>query len=130
MYRAVMHAIEVKVTPRYVPEESAPENGRYVWAYTVEIVNMGPETVQLRHRYWHITDATGAVQEVRGEGVVGKQPVLPPGESFSYTSACPLSTPGGIMKGHYDMISETGRRFTIEIPAFSLDLPQQARVLH
>ena len=92
MYRAVTRQIQVTVAPAYIEEQSAPEKGRYFWSYAVEIVNLGQETVTLRSRYWHIRDAKGAVQEVRGEGVVGKQPVLGPGERFEYTSGCPLET--------------------------------------
>ena len=90
MYEAVTHGIRVRVTPQYLEEESAPDEGRYVWAYTIDIVNEGSETVQLRTRHWRITDATGRTEEVRGPGVVGQTPVLEPGASFRYTSGCPL----------------------------------------
>jgi ApaG protein len=130
MYRAVTNQIQVTVTPAFMEDQSSPDAGRYFWSYTVEIVNLGKDTVQLRSRYWHIRDEQGRVQEVRGEGVVGKQPKLPPGESFSYTSGCPLSTPQGIMSGHYVMQSSAGESFTVAIPAFSLDSPHVARVVH
>jgi len=123
MYKAVTRNIRVSVTPQFLEDESRPEMNRYFWAYTVVIENDGPETVQLRSRYWHITDARGHIQEVRGTGVVGEQPVLEPGKSFSYTSGCPLEQPSGIMFGKYHMISENGETFAIDIPAFSLDSP-------
>jgi ApaG protein len=121
MYRAVTHAIEVTVTPRFMPERSSPDNGYYFWAYTIAITNRGTETVQLKTRHWKITDAHGRLQEVRGAGVVGEQPVLRPGETFEYTSGVPLPTPSGFMRGTYGMVTMAGRSFDIEIPAFSLD---------
>jgi ApaG protein len=130
MYKAVTHGISVTVTPRYVAEESSPSDNRYFFAYAVEIINLSIERVQLRSRYWKIIDGRGNVQEVRGAGVVGKQPVLDPGESFSYTSGCPLSTPDGTMEGGYGMVTAAGDAFDVEIPAFSLDIPRATRVLH
>jgi len=130
MYKALTRGISVTVTPRYMPEESSPEEGRYFFAYSVEIINTGLERVQLRARYWRITDETGRVQEVRGTGVVGEEPVLGPGESFSYTSGCPLTTPSGTMQGSYVMETASGEIFNAEIPAFSLDIPRAKRVLH
>jgi ApaG protein len=130
MYKAVTRGISVTVTPRYMPEESSPESSRYFFAYSVEIINTGLERVQLRARHWHITDAQGRVQEVRGAGVVGEEPVLGPGESFSYTSGCPLTTPSGTMQGSYLMETAGGETFHAEIPAFSLDSSTTKRVLH
>jgi ApaG protein len=130
MYNAVTRGISVRVTPRFVPEESSPEDSRYFFAYAVEIINLGHERVQLRSRYWKIIDGRGEVQEVRGAGVVGKQPVLGPGESFSYTSGCPLPTPDGTMQGRYTMVTASGETFEAEIPAFSLDSPNVRRVVH
>jgi ApaG protein len=130
MYQAVTRGISVTVTPRYMPEESSPEQSHYFFAYSVEIINTGLERVQLRARHWQITDEHGQVQEVRGAGVVGEQPVLGPGESFSYTSGCPLPTPSGTMQGTYLMETATGETFDAEIPAFSLDIPRTKRVLH
>lgn len=121
MYRATTRNIEVTVTPRFMSDRSAPEKGQFFWAYTIEISNNGGETVQLKTRYWHITDAFGRVQEVRGAGVVGEEPVIPPGESFEYTSGVPLQTPSGIMAGRYGMVTGDGETFDIDIPAFSLD---------
>jgi ApaG protein len=103
MYSATTHSIAITVEPYYLDDESEPGNHRYVWAYKVTIENLGNETVQIKSRYWRITDASGRVQEVRGEGVVGEQPVLAPGERFEYTSGTPLTTPSGIMMGRYYM---------------------------
>jgi ApaG protein len=130
MYQAVTRGISVTVSPRYMPEESSPDQGRYFFAYSVEIINLGLERVQLRSRYWKIIDGRGQVQEVRGAGVVGKQPVLGPGESFNYTSGCPLTTPDGTMEGTYSMEASSGETFEVEIPAFSLDGPRANRVVH
>lgn len=123
MYRAVTRNIAVQVEPFYLEERSEPDQNRYVWGYRVTIENNSDEFVQLLSRYWHITDATGRVEEVRGPGVVGDQPELNPGDSYQYTSGCPLSTPSGIMTGRYTMRNEAGELFDIAIPAFSLDLP-------
>ena len=130
MYRAVTRNIQVSVEPVYLEDESDPEHHRYFWAYTVEITNLGAETVQLRTRHWRITDATGSVQEVFGPGVVGEEPVIEPDESYEYTSGCPLKTPGGIMAGHYQMENDDGEKFDVEIPAFSLDVPDAPRVIN
>lgn len=126
MYSQTTDSIRVTVQPHYLDEQSSPTENHYVWAYQVEIANLGAATVQLLNRYWNITDASGRVQEVRGPGVVGEQPVLPPGGSFQYTSGCPLSTPSGMMVGHYEMSDQQGRTFEVAIPAFSLDSPHQA----
>ena len=126
MYSQVTRDIRIIVRPIYLEEQSAPEESHYVWAYQVRIENQGQETVQLLNRYWHITDAAGHVQEVRGPGVVGEQPVLKPGEKFEYTSGTPLKTPSGIMAGSYEMTTEQGSRFEVAIPAFSLDRPGEA----
>jgi ApaG protein len=130
MYRAVTRDVQVTVTPRYLADKSSPEHDRYFWAYTIEIRNLGKVTVQLKTRHWKITDGQGHVQEVRGPGVVGEQPVLKPGERFEYTSGVPLNTPTGLMAGTYQMVAENGERFDAEVPAFSLDSPHVARVLH
>ena len=130
MYRAITRGIQVTVTPRFLADRSSAEDNRYFWAYTIEIVNGGSITVQLKTRHWKITDGRGQIQEVRGPGVVGEQPVLKPGERFEYTSGVPLSTPTGLMAGSYQMVAENGERFDIEVPAFSLDSPHAPRVLH
>lgn len=120
---ACTRGIRVKVQSQYVPERSSPESNQWFYAYTVQILNEGPETVKLLGRHWIITDANGQVQEVRGEGVVGEQPVLAPGESFQYTSACPLNTSFGTMHGTYQMIMQNGGDFEVEIAPFSLTQP-------
>ena len=130
MYRAITRQIEVTVEPNFMPERSATDRGQYFWSYTIVITNTGAETVQLRTRHWIITDATGHKQEVRGEGVVGEQPVLAPGERFEYTSGVPLPTSSGFMTGRYQMVSESGEKFEIEVPAFSLDSPDTLRGLN
>jgi ApaG protein len=130
MYSATTRQIQITVTPKFLSDESAPEKAHFVWAYSIDIENQGGSTVQLLSRYWRITDATGRVQEVEGPGVVGEQPVLPPGESFSYTSGVPLTTPSGFMTGHYVMEIEGGERFDVEVPAFSLDRSDEQRVVH
>jgi ApaG protein len=130
MYRATTRDIQVTVEPSYVEAESSADDGRYFWAYAIEISNLGDEVVQLRSRHWRITDANGRTEEVKGPGVVGKQPVLKPGESFSYTSGCPLSTNSGIMVGTYQMQNQQGETFTIAIPAFSLDTPDAPKVMN
>lgn len=130
MYRAVTRDIEVTVTPKFLADRSAPDKGQFFWAYTIEIANNGRETVQLKTRYWHITDALGRVQEVRGAGVVGEEPVIQPGESFEYTSGVPLQTPSGFMTGRYGMVTGDGERFDIEIPTFSLDSIHAPRTIN
>jgi ApaG protein len=130
LYRAVTRQIEVNVIPRFLPERSSPENGYYFWAYTITLTNLGGETVQLKTRHWRITDGQGRLQEVRGAGVVGEEPVLKPGQNFEYTSGVPLPTASGFMTGTYGMISAAGEAFDIEIPAFSLDLPQRRRTIN
>jgi ApaG protein len=129
-YRAVTRQIEVKVAPKFLPDRSSPENGYFFWAYTITLSNKSPETVQLKTRHWRITDAQGRLQEVRGAGVVGEEPVLKPGENYEYTSGVPLPTPSGFMVGSYGMVTETGEAFDIEIPAFSLDMPQGERTIN
>ena len=125
MYSETTRSISVTVQPFYLEDQSAPADGRYVWAYHVRIENRGDETVQLRRRHWKITDGRGQVQEVRGPGVVGEQPVLGPGQSFEYTSGTPLPTPSGIMVGSYEIETPAGESFSVRIPAFSLDSPHQ-----
>ena len=130
MYTATTHAIQVTGNPQYLPDQSDPAKAQFVWAYQVRIENKGDVAVQLQSRHWKITDGLGRRQEVKGPGVVGKTPMLRPGEVFEYTSGTPLSTPSGIMGGTYQMVSETGERFDIEIPTFSLDMPAPERRLN
>lgn len=129
-YLAVTRNIAVSVEPTYLDANSSPASSQYVWAYRVTIENRGRETVQLKSRHWMITNARGEFTEVKGPGVVGKQPVLKPGESFEYTSGAPLNTASGMMGGAYQMESENGERFDIEIPTFSLDSPGRDRLLN
>jgi ApaG protein len=130
MYEAVTRGIRVRVAPQYLEDESSPGEGRFFWAYTIDIANEGSETVQLRSRHWRITDAEGRTEEVRGPGVVGETPILRPGGAFRYTSGCPLGTPSGIMVGTYQMTTEAGELFNVAIPAFSLDSPHARRSLN
>ncbi len=130
MYKAVTRAIEVNVEPSFMPDRSSAEKHYFFWAYRIVIVNRGTETVQLKTRHWIITDASGREQVVRGEGVVGVQPTLSPGETFEYTSGVPLPTSSGFMTGRYQMVTDRGERFEIDIPAFSLDSPGVVRTLN
>jgi ApaG protein len=130
MYRAVTRGIQITVKPRFIEDESSPMQGRFFWAYTVEIANLGGETVQLTMRHWQITDGEGRQQEVRGPGVVGEEPIIEPGHSFTYTSGCPLATPDGMMTGTYTMETQQGETFEVEIPLFPLDSPYVNRVVH
>ena len=130
MYSTTTREILVAVEPIYLPDESSPENSHYMWAYRVHIENHGREVVQLVSRHWKITDARGQIVEVRGEGVVGKQPVLKPGESYEYVSGTPLSTPFGVMGGEYQMTTAEGEPFEVEIPTFSLHSPFAKAVLN
>ena len=130
MYTATTRDITVRVEPKFLDEQSDPATDQYFWLYSITIENGGAETVQLLNRHWIITNALGHVEEVQGPGVVGEQPVLGPGDSFQYTSGCPLKTPSGLMVGTYEMIGPDEAHFDIEIPAFSLDSPHQARRLN
>ncbi len=121
------YLVEVHPVPQFIPDQSDADNDRYVFAYTITIKNIGSVPAQLVSRHWIITDANSAVQEVRGLGVVGHQPLLKPGESFEYTSGCALTTPVGTMKGTYQMVAEDGTQFAATIPEFTLAIP---RVLH
>jgi len=120
---AVTHNVRVEVQSRYAPEHSQPAQGEWFFHYTIRISNQGEEVVQLLTRHWIISDALGQTQEVRGEGVVGEQPVLHPGESFQYTSGCPLKTSTGVMRGTYQMVTGDGDRFDVEIAPFALHEP-------
>jgi ApaG protein len=120
---AVTKGVRVFVRAQYVPERSRPQLGEYLFIYTIRIENRGTQTVQLLSRHWIITDAEGRQEEVRGPGVVGEQPVLAPGQSFEYTSGCPLSTPFGSMRGTYQMVTERGDRVDAEIAPFRLAQP-------
>lgn len=130
-YSATTRGVEVAVEAVYLADQSEPERNQYVWAYRVRIANRGRDTVQLLRRTWHITDARGRVLNVHGDGVVGEQPVLEPGEVFEYTSGTPLETPSGIMTGAYHMVTlPDGEAFDVAIPTFSLDSPHQTGQVH
>ena len=120
---AVTRGIKVHVESEYAPERSQPSKNEWFFLYTITITNEGTETAQLVTRHWIITDGTGHVEEVRGPGVVGKQPVLAPGESFTYTSGCPLATPFGVMEGSYQMVTGNGEEFDAKIAPFTLSEP-------
>lgn len=130
MYSATTRDIKVTVKPVFLEDQSSPAENHYVWAYHVRIENLGKRTVRLRARHWKITDAFGRLQEVKGAGVVGEQPLLEPGQSFEYTSGTPLGTPSGIMSGTYMMETAEGARFDVAIPAFSLDSPHHSAKLN
>ncbi|EJZ22361.1 Co2+/Mg2+ efflux protein ApaG [Rhizobium sp. Pop5] len=130
MYRALTREIEVVVEPFYLEEQSDPEDDRYVWGYRIVISNNSGIAVRLVNRYWNITDQNGQVDEVTGPGVVGEQPRLSPGDTYEYSSGCPLDTPSGLMFGHYQMETDEGELFDVDIPAFSLDSPGLLRVLN
>lgn len=130
-YTTVTRGVRVTIRPFFLADQSDAEAGRYVWAYKVQIENLSPATVQLLKRSWIITDALGREMHVHGEGVVGEQPILEPGESFDYTSGTPLPTPSGFMRGTYHMIvTGTGEEFDAAVPAFSLDSPHQQGGVH
>ena len=123
MYSKTTKKINITVKPYYLEDQSEPEDQHFVWAYQVTIDNQSNEKVQLINRYWKIVDSNGSEQEVKGEGVVGEQPILNPGEKFEYTSGTPLSTPSGFMGGYYEMETTEGKIFEAIIPQFSLDSP-------
>lgn len=130
MYRSTTRNIEVAVEPFFLEERSDPDDNHYIWGYRVTIANNSKDTIQLLARYWRITDANGRVEEVRGPGVVGEQPHLQPGDSFQYTSGCPLRTASGFMVGSYTIKAGDDDIFDIDIPAFSLDMPDVHRSLN
>ncbi|WP_298427241.1 Co2+/Mg2+ efflux protein ApaG [Rhodoblastus sp.] len=130
MYSATTFDIKITATPNFAPERSDPAMERFFWTYTIEIANHGDIQVQLLERFWRITDANGKVETVQGPGVVGETPIIEPGDSFSYTSGCSLTTASGLMSGSYRMVDANGHAFDVEIPAFSLDSPMERRVLN
>jgi ApaG protein len=130
VYERKTHNIRVKVKPAFLDDQSDPDENHYLWSYTVTIENDGKEPVQLMSRYWHITDGLGRSQEARGPGVVGAQPVIAPGQTFQYTSGCPLPTASGHMVGRYQMQTASGEAFEAEIPAFLLESPHEHRQIH
>jgi len=129
-YQTITRGIRVQVQPEYLEDQSDEDDSRFVWAYHVRVRNDREETVQLRSRTWHITDGNGTMEEVKGPGVVGEQPILNSGDEFRYSSGCPLTTPSGFMVGSYTMVRPNGETFEAAIPAFSLDLPGARRSLN
>ncbi|MBW8880607.1 MAG: Co2+/Mg2+ efflux protein ApaG [Asticcacaulis sp.] len=129
-YQQTSFGITVRVEVDYVPQEDNTGEERYLWAYHITLINGSHDVVQLKTRHWTIMDALGRVQKVDGPGVVGQTPVLKPGETYSYSSGCPLSTSSGAMSGHYMFMREDGLPIKVMIPAFSLDLPDIKRVLN
>ena len=124
MYSAITRSIRVTVVPEFLAGQSHPTRGEFAWAYHISIENIGMEQVQLLSRYWRIIDSNGQQQEVRGDGVVGQQPLIEPGHAFRYTSGVPLHTSSGIMQGSYELLNvQSGERFDVEVPPFSLDMP-------
>lgn len=126
-YEAETEGVFVRVEPTFLDGESSPAQDRYVWAYRIEIENTSNRTLQLMTRHWRITDREGRVQQVDGPGVVGKTPVLKPGESFEYSSGCPLAAPSGMMQGTYDLVDGAGGTLSVKIPLFALDSPYDRR---
>ena len=130
IYEQVTRGIRVSVVPHFLEDQSDLEEERFVWAYTIRIDNDSAENVRLCRRHWRITDATGHTETVDGDGVVGKQPEIRPGEGFEYTSGAPLPTPSGLMVGQFMMETDNGEAFAVEIPAFSLDSPHDMQLVH
>jgi ApaG protein len=129
-YEEITRNIRIAVEPNFLEEQSEPDEGRFLWAYRVTIENQSDMAVQLLSRYWRITDARGRVREVRGDGVIGEQPVIAPGRAYEYTSGAPLETPSGFMTGTYHMRASTGESFEVGIPMFALESPYEQRRMH
>jgi len=130
LYCQTTRSIKIEVEPLYLADQSEPDQGYYVWAYTVMIYNESREAIQLRTRHWQISDSHGQVHEVKGTGVVGEQPVILPGEVYEYTSGTPLASPSGIMVGTYKMETRGGASFDVAVPPFPLDCPHADRMVH
>lgn len=129
-YEETTRDIKIAVEPNFLEDQSDPEENRYLWSYRVTIENKSELTVQLLSRFWRITDGRGRVREVRGDGVIGEQPVIAPGRAFEYTSGAPLETPSGFMTGTYHMRASSGESFEVGIPMFALESPYAARRMH
>jgi ApaG protein len=130
MYSKTTHGITVTAFPEYLGKDSAPEDGRFLWLYTITIENFNKASVQLLRRKWFITDEQGTSFTIAGEGVIGEQPIIKPGEGFKYFSGTPLTTPSGMMMGTYYFVNEQGKGFEVDIPAFSLDSPHHKKMLN
>ena len=129
-YEEITRDIKIAIEPDFLEDQSDPDENRYLWSYRVTIENNSEMTVQLLSRYWRITDGRGRVREVRGDGVIGEQPVIAPGRAFEYTSGAPLETPSGFMTGTYHMRASSGESFEVGIPMFALESPYAARRMH
>ena len=129
-YKAITGSVQVLVETEYDPDRSSAEAGKHFWAYYIEICNLGQNDIQLRSRYWRIVDGMGRVQEVRGRGVVGEEPLIEAGDCYSYSSGCPLNCDSGIMSGHFEMEADDGSLFEVLVPSFSLDLPDRIVTLN
>ena len=130
MFSKTTKNINIPVKPYYLEEQSEPDEHHYVWAYQITINNLGEKTVQLKKRFWEITDSNGSKKEVTGAGVVGEQPILRPGEKYEYTSGAPLTTPSGFMEGYYKMETKDGSKFSASVPLFSLDSPYSSKQIN
>ncbi|NDD31717.1 MAG: Co2+/Mg2+ efflux protein ApaG [Proteobacteria bacterium] len=130
VYRSLTHDIAVEAEAFFLEDRSMPEDGVFLWAYRMRIVNQGTQNVRLMARYWRIIDAAGRLHEVRGTGVIGEQPTIAPGGNFSYVSSTPLPTPSGTMEGVYSMETDAGQRIEIDIPAFALESPYERHPVH
>ena len=129
-FEAVTGSVRVAVQSFFLEDQSEPDDHQFVWAYRVKIANEGPESIQLLSRHWIITDSSGSIGEVRGEGVIGEQPVIAPGDFFTYTSGTPLATPSGFMQGSYQMRGASGGVMDVAVPTFSLDSPYCDTLIH
>jgi ApaG protein len=130
MYTKTTHGIKITATPEYLAKDSSPENGKFLWLYTITIENFKDTSVKVLRRKWLITDEQGTSCVIEGEGVIGEQPVIKPGEGFKYFSGTPLSTPSGMMMGTYYLVNEKGEGFEVDIPPFSLDSPYHNKMLN
>jgi ApaG protein len=129
-YEEITRDIKIAVEPDFLEDQSEPDENRYLWSYRVTIENKSKIAVQLLSRYWRITDARGRIREIRGEGVIGEQPVIAPGRAYEYTSGAPLETASGFMTGTYHMRASTGESFEVGIPMFALESPYEPRRMH
>ena len=129
-YEETTRDIKIAVEPDFLDDQSDPDENRYLWSYRITIENKSELSVQLLSRYWRITDARGRVREIRGDGVIGEQPVIAPGRAYEYTSGAPLETPSGFMTGTYHMRASSGESFEVGIPMFALESPYAARRMH
>jgi ApaG protein len=130
MYSKTTHGIKVTAAPEYLKKDSSPEEGKFLWLYTITIENFTPNAVQLLRRKWLITDQQGTSFVIEGDGVIGEQPIIKPGEGYKYLSGTPLSSPSGVMMGSYMLVDDHGQSFEVDIPAFSLDSPHHNKLMN